>query len=128
MNLPLRQRLDKARARAEGIPCRMIALQEELDWRCYRLYGLLDRIEALLSGRIGPAMAGVQAPEPKVTTTVRLADRLHDDIELMELAAVYRGRVDFDLPALVAELVESQSVPFLPVLSYKESGLRKRAQ
>jgi hypothetical protein len=46
----------------------------------------------------------------------------------MGLAAVYRGRVDFDLPALVAELVESQSVPFLPFLRYKESGLRKRAQ
>jgi hypothetical protein len=42
MHLPLRQRLDKARARAEGIRRRMIALQEELDWRCYRLYGLLD--------------------------------------------------------------------------------------
>jgi hypothetical protein len=218
MNLPLRQRLDKARARAEGIRRRMIALQEELDWRCYRLYCLLDtpletdrppeialgerafeilmarrmaagaletawftrhgsapiteipahwpedyrtlveqrialiesdrnigfierpeykrrwswtpweeqerdalrgwlleRIEALFSGRIGPTTAGVQAPEPKVTATVRLADRLHDDTELMGLAAVYRGRVDFDLPALVAELVESQSVPFLPV-------------
>jgi hypothetical protein len=231
MHLPLRQRLDKARARAEGIRRRMIALQEELDWRCYRLYGLLDtpletnrppeialgerafeilmarrmaagaletawftrhgsapiteipahwpedyrtlveqrialiesdrnigfierpeykrrwswtpweeqerdalrgwlleRIEALFSGRIGPTTAGVQAPEPKVTATVRLADRLHDDTELMGLAAVYRGRVDFDLPALVAELVESQSVPFLPFLRYKESGLRKRAQ
>jgi hypothetical protein len=35
---------------------------------------LLDRIEALFSGRIGPETAGVQAPEPKVTATVRLAD------------------------------------------------------
>jgi hypothetical protein len=41
--------------------------------------------------------------------------------------AVYRDRVDFDLPALVAELVADESVPFLPVQRYKESGLRHRA-
>ena len=46
----------------------------------------------------------------------------------MAVAAVYRGRVDFDLPALTAELVEAESVPFLPVLRYKDTGLRKRAQ
>jgi hypothetical protein len=44
----------------------------------------------------------------------------------MEVAALYRGRPDFDLTELVVELVESESVPFLPVLRYKESGLRKR--
>ena len=44
----------------------------------------------------------------------------------MQVAALYRGRADFDLAALVAELVEGESVPFLPILRYKASGLRKR--
>ena len=39
--LPTRASLDAARARAESIRRQQIAWQEELDWRCYRLYGLL---------------------------------------------------------------------------------------
>jgi hypothetical protein len=39
--VPTRESLDSARAAAEGGRAHMIALQEELDWRCYRLYGLL---------------------------------------------------------------------------------------
>jgi hypothetical protein len=39
---PLRATLNEARAAAQTSRARMIALEEELDWRCYRLYGLLD--------------------------------------------------------------------------------------
>jgi hypothetical protein len=42
------------------------------------------------------------------------------------MAELYRGHPDFDVHALVAELVESEAVPFLPVLRYKPTGLRKR--
>ena len=45
----------------------------------------------------------------------------------MAVAEVYRGRADFNVTALVTELVMSEAVPFLPVLRYRESGLRKRA-
>lgn len=38
--VPARGTLDAARTEAEAARARMIALQEELDWRCYRLYGL----------------------------------------------------------------------------------------
>lgn len=38
---PSRESLDAARAEHEAIRREMISLQEELDWRCYRLYGLL---------------------------------------------------------------------------------------
>lgn len=34
--------LSTARQRYEEMRCRMIFLQEELDWECYRLYGLID--------------------------------------------------------------------------------------
>ncbi|MBF0111094.1 MAG: BREX-2 system adenine-specific DNA-methyltransferase PglX, partial [Magnetococcales bacterium] len=37
-----REALNDHRAQAETLLGRMIALQEELDWQCYRLYGILD--------------------------------------------------------------------------------------
>jgi len=40
--VPSRKALDEARAEYERIRGEMIALQEELDWEVYRLYGLLD--------------------------------------------------------------------------------------
>lgn len=39
--LPTRASLDAARAQAAQLRGQMIAQQEELDWQCYRLYGLL---------------------------------------------------------------------------------------
>lgn len=66
-------------------------------------------------------------PAPELTSCAHLADKVRRDAEFMEVAALYRNRPDFDLTELVVELVESESVPFLPVLRYKESGLRKRA-
>lgn len=41
-SIPTRADLDVARTRALSIRRSMIALQEELDWRCYKLYGLLE--------------------------------------------------------------------------------------
>ncbi|HEX5542363.1 MAG TPA: BREX-2 system adenine-specific DNA-methyltransferase PglX [Micromonospora sp.] len=40
--VPGRQRLAAAQVEYESVRARMIALQEELDWEVYRLYGLLD--------------------------------------------------------------------------------------
>jgi hypothetical protein len=42
------------------------------------------------------------------------------------VAEVYTGSPGFSVPKLVRELVESESVPFLPFQRYKETGLRKR--
>ena len=47
--------------------------------------------------------------------------------EFLQVAELYTGRADFDVAKLVARLVEDESVPLLPVLRYKPSGLRKRA-
>ena len=41
-NLPTRASLNAAREQADQLRRLMIASQEELDWRCYRLYGLLQ--------------------------------------------------------------------------------------
>lgn len=39
---PTAEALREAGARAAQLRARMVALQEELDWQCYRLYGLTD--------------------------------------------------------------------------------------
>jgi hypothetical protein len=64
--------------------------------------------------------------EPQLQTTRTLTDRAQFDAAWMQVAELYRGYAGFDVPALVAELVEAEAVPFLPVLRYKATGLRKR--
>lgn len=62
----------------------------------------------------------------ELTTTAEMADVATADVDFRQVASRYRGRPDFDVSALVAELVEGESVPFLPILRYKPTGLRKR--
>lgn len=218
---PTRVNLLEAKARAGALSEQMISFQEELDWQCYQLYGLLDedltvpsclappihlgqrafeivlarkmaagelkttwferhrstpitdipnhwpedyrrlverRIEVINSDR---NIALIEQPEYKrrwntepwdeqearalrnwllnrivdsqywlrlqLTSCARLADSLQSDIEFRQVAELYRGRPDFDWTALVVDLVEAESVPFLAVLRYTDSGLRKRA-
>ncbi|MCX6625571.1 MAG: BREX-2 system adenine-specific DNA-methyltransferase PglX, partial [Acidobacteria bacterium] len=221
--VPTRASLDAARERSETLLLRMIALQEELDWQVYHLYGLLDEsltrpIDQVPAVRLGARafeivmaramesgeletewfarhrstprttipehwpepyrvlvqrrldtiardrdIALIEQPEykrrwnlppweelehdalrnwlldrqedprywpanpPVLTSVVRLADAVRLDAEFLQVAEIYRRRADFDLTELVEELVTRESVPFLPILRYKESGLRKRA-
>ena len=81
---------------------------------------LLDRLE---SDRYWPDPS--QTP-PELTSANALAERARHDPDFLQVAALYAGRPDFALPKLVEELVASESVPFLPVLRYKPSGLTKR--
>ena len=92
---------------------------EEQEQRALRKW-LLDRLE---SNRYWP---NPKSTEPTLQTTAQLVDKASSDHEFMEVAALYKGRADFDLGAFVADLVTSESVPFLPALRYKPSGLRKR--
>ena len=214
----------QARREANSIRCEMVAVQEELDWHCYQLYGFLsddlqysgDDLPELALGQRAfeivmarqmtegelettwferhgstpiteipshwPAtyrklverrikvietnkeIALIEKPEykrrwntepwdeqeqralknwlldrletpkyrkgtkdsPELTTTAQMADVASADAEFLQVAALYRGRPDFSVAALVSELVEGESVPFLPILRYKPTGLRKR--
>jgi hypothetical protein len=216
--------LDEAQAAYHRLRGRMIAVQEDLDWLCYRLYGLIDedlsgpstgelalgqrafevvmarkmRDEGLQTAwfdrhgstpttetgdpltlrRIAAIesnlnIALIEQPEfkrrwndtpweEKVTaalhawlldcvesyfdhygsmndvgrptaqvdvsllSTAKLADLAGRDPAFQTVAELYRGRSDFDVVKLVTELVEAESVPLLPVLRYKPSGLDKR--
>ena len=64
--------------------------------------------------------------EPRLQSIAELSDKASGDQNFRQVAAIYRGRDDFDIDSLVAELVESESVPSLPSVRYKPAGLRKR--
>jgi hypothetical protein len=85
---------------------------EEQERRALRNW-LLDRLE---DGRYWQ--------EPSLQTTRTLANKAQLDADFLQVAELYRGHAGFDVHALVAELVEAESIPFLPVLRYKPSGVR----
>jgi hypothetical protein len=217
----LAQALKLAREKAASIRRRMIALQEELDWHCYKFYGLLDEalefpappeielgqraFEVVMARRVEEGelettwferhrstpvteliapwpddylkvvekrialidsdkfIGLIERPEykrrwnnepseeqeqralrlwlldwleatrhwfgdPQLKSVSRLADAARADGHFMEVAESYFGRADFEVLALLGELVASESVPFLPVLRYTDSGLRKRSE
>jgi hypothetical protein len=65
--VPTRNLLNDARAEQERIRCRMIALQEELDWDVYRRYGLIGGEDAAglvaAPDRVPPVQLGERAFE-----------------------------------------------------------------
>ena len=65
-------------------------------------------------------------PEKRLATVRSLAERAAADMEFQQIAARYAGHAGVDIETLVAELVETESVPALPVQRYKPSGLIKR--
>jgi hypothetical protein len=90
---------------------------------------LLDRVERVIGRNLnapeGSESAKVYQPKIELLTTQQITDLVFD-LAFREAAEIYRGRADFDPHKLVAELIQSAAVPFLPGQRYKESGLRKR--
>lgn len=73
--LPTRASLDAACTRAAQLRRQMIAHQEELDWRCYRLYGLL------------PAKSQTSDYEHATPPEVALGERVFEIVLARRLAA-----------------------------------------
>lgn len=73
--LPTRASLDAARAQADQLRRQMITEQEELDWRCYQLYGLLPPDTNLTD---------VQSPSP---VPVALGERAFEIVLARRIAA-----------------------------------------
>lgn len=61
---------------------------------------------------------------PCILTLSRLTDVLSRDEDFTSVAKIYAPRKE--LPAVVAELVSDEHVPFLSALRYKPSGMKKR--
>ena len=87
---------------------------------------LLDRLEAYWSGQGIREQARSYPVEPRLQSTRTIADKAQADGDFLQMAEIYVGHAGFAVHALVAELVENESVPLLPVLRYKPASLRKR--
>jgi type I restriction-modification system DNA methylase subunit len=91
---------------------------------------LLDRLERLFDfdGRMNDAGKPTATLPMGLVSIGGLADAASHDPLFMEAAEVFVGAAGFDVTALVGQLVEKASVPFLPVLRYKATGLRKHEE
>jgi hypothetical protein len=91
---------------------------------------LLDRLESYfdVNGRMSDDNKPAARLPIALVSVGRLADLARQDTQFHEVGALYRDDEAFDVTRLVTELVESGSVPLLPGLRYKPSGLRKRAE
>jgi len=100
--------------------------QAERALRCW----LLARLEGYcdFDGRMNNDSRPTNRTDIALTTVGRLADIARQDQEFLQVGELYRDDPAFDVSRLVAELVEAESMPLLPVLRYKLSGLRKREQ
>ena len=58
----------------------------------------------------------------------QLADLARQDPEFLQVGELYRNDSTFNVQKLITELVEAESVPLLPILRYKPTGLRKRSE
>ena len=99
------------------------------DWLLARLEGYVFEGQRVcdLKASFEPAAHGfTAATRSHLVSANQLADVAQTDRWFMEVAENYVGSSGFSVPKLVRELVESESVPYLPFQRYKESGLRKR--
>jgi hypothetical protein len=99
---------------------------ESTPWKALEQAALRDwLLRRLETPTLWPASAD---QPPQLLSAHRLADAVQRDADFMQVAALYAGRADFQLAQLVSDLVATESVPFLPVLRYADTGLRKREQ
>lgn len=91
---------------------------------------LLDRLETFFDfdGRMNDDGQPTAKLDIALTTVASVADVARQDPHFMQVGEVYRDDQAFHVERLVAELVEAESVPLLPILRYKATGLRKRTE
>jgi hypothetical protein len=91
---------------------------------------LLDRLEAYFDfdGRMNDDGKPTNKIDISLISIAKLADLARQDSHFLQVGELYRNDSAFDVQKLVAELVEAESVPLLPILRYKPTGLRKRAE
>jgi hypothetical protein len=91
---------------------------------------LLDRLESYFDfdGRMNEEHKATAKLDVKLVSLAKLSDLARQDTEFMQLGELYRDDPAFDVHKLVNELVADESIPHLPILRYRDSGLRKRAE
>jgi hypothetical protein len=63
---------------------------------------------------------------PELQAVARMADRLRKEPAAVEAAQLLIGRTDLDPDAVVTDLIQTESVPYLAALRLRPSGLVKR--
>jgi N-6 DNA Methylase len=63
-----------------------------------------------------------------ITSIAKLTDIAKSDSQFITVGELYRNDPAFKIEKLITELVEAESVPHLPILRYKVTGLRKRLE
>jgi hypothetical protein len=100
------------------------------EWLLKRLEGYFfegNRVDEWTDS-FDPAEQGfIAATRPHLVTANQLAEMVNNDTKFLEVAEPFHGSTGFSVPRMVRELIEGESVPFLPAHCYKDSGLRKRA-
>ena len=91
---------------------------------------LLDRLESYFDfdGRMNDQGKPTARLGIALTSVGKLADVARQDREFQQVGELYRDDPAFDVTRLVTELVDAESVPLLPILRYKPSGLLKREE
>ena len=91
---------------------------------------LLERLEHLVDhdGRMNDTGTPTATLPLALLSLGQIADAARRDPLFMDAAEVFESDPGFDVGRLVARLVEGESVPLLPQLRYKPTGLRKRAE
>jgi hypothetical protein len=89
--VPTRSQLDTGRQEAMAYFAKMIALQEELDWHCYRLYGILDEDLTCELDRVPPLHLGERAFEIMLarSESEQLWFKRHNSAPIKELPAYW---------------------------------------
>ena len=91
---------------------------------------LLGRLEHLVDhdGRMNDTGTPTATLPLALLSLGQIADAARRDPLFMDAAEVFESDPGFDVGRLVARLIEGESVPLLPQLRYKPTGLRKRAE
>jgi hypothetical protein len=91
---------------------------------------LLNRLESYFDfdGRMNDEARPTAEVDIGLVSVAQLAHIAGRDPDFHQVGAILQEDVAFDVAHLVAELVAGECVPLLPILRYKASGLRKRAE
>jgi hypothetical protein len=105
-----------------------LACEQWLLLRLETYFDFDDRMTDDANAGKTPVVHGVPLKEIAMHSIAQLADAARQDPHFIAVGELHRDDPAFDVQALVEELVLAESVPHLPILRYKDSGLRKRAE
>ncbi len=102
----------------------------DFDGRMYPPQSPLESREARADLSSPPSQGGARGGSIPIaiTSIAKLTDIAKSDSQFITVGELYRNDPAFKIEKLITELIEAESVPHLPILRYKPTGLRKRLE